>query len=57
MVIYMFPMFYFFHFQKVVNKRLRKANWPTFCNIFFCLFLLKVWSVGPVDQQIDHVLS
>ena len=31
-----------------------KASWPKFCNITF-LFLLKIGSVGPVDQQITLV--
>ena len=30
------------------------ASWPKFCNIIF-LFLLKIGSVGPADQQINLV--
>ena len=41
-------------FQKAENKRLKKASWPKFCNIIF-LFLLKIGSVGPADQQINLV--
>ena len=44
----------FFKKQKMTD--LKKASWPKFCNIIF-LFLLKVGSVGPVDQQINFVLS
>ena len=55
LVIDMFVMFYFFLLQKVENDRLKKANWRRFCNIIL-LFLLKVGSVGPLDQQINFVL-
>ena len=55
LVIYMFVMFYFFFLQKAENNRLKKASWPTFCNIIL-LFLLKLGTVGPVDQQINYVL-
>ena len=55
LVIYMFVMFYFFFLQRAENYRLKKASWLTFFNIIF-LFLLKVVSVGPVDQQINFVL-
>ena len=41
-------MIYFLFFQKAENNRLRN------CNIIF-LFLLKIGSVGPVDQQINLV--
>ena len=41
--------FLFFFFQKAENNRLEKASWPKFCNIIF-LFLIKIGSVGPVDQ-------
>ena len=53
--LYKFAMFYFFFFfkkQKIID--LKKASWPKFCNINF-LFLLKIGSVGPVDQQINLV--
>ena len=46
---------YFFFLQKAGNNRfLKKGGWSKFCNIF--LFLHKVGSVGPVDQQINVVL-
>ena len=50
-------MFFFsyYFFQKAENNRLKKISWPKFCNIVF-LFLLKIGSVGPVDQQI-HLIS
>ena len=51
----MFVMFYFFLRQKVENDRLEKASSPKFCDIII-LFLLKVGSVGPLDQQINFVL-
>ena len=44
----LFIYFYFLFFKK-------KAGWPKFCNIIF-LFLLKVGSVGLVDQEINFVL-
>ena len=49
-----FAMFFFliFFIQKAENNRLKKANWPKFCNIIF-LFLLKAGSAGPVEQQIN----
>ena len=57
--LYKFVMFYSsYFFQKAENNRLKKANWPNFvifCNIIF-LFLHKIESVGPVDQQINLVL-
>ena len=41
----------FFFFQKAENSRLKKeASQPNFPNIIF-LFLLKIGSVGLVDQQ------
>ena len=46
--------FLFFFIQKAENNRLKKANWPKFCNIIF-LFLLKAGSAGPVEQQINLV--
>ena len=56
--LYKFVMFYFFFFffkkQKIID--FKKASWPKFCNITF-LFLLKIGSVGPVDQQINLVSS
>ena len=48
---YKFVMFYFFSFQKAENNRFKKPSWPKFCNIIF-LFLLKLWSVGPVDSKL-----
>ena len=56
-VIYMFVMFYFFFLQiaKQKKKKIKKSQWPIFCNIIF-LFLLKVGSVGPIDQQINFIL-
>ena len=43
---------FFFKKQKIID--FKKASWPKFCNITF-LFLLKIGSVGPVDQQINLV--
>ena len=51
--LYKFVMFYFF-FQKAENNRLKKASWSKFCNIIF-IFLLKIGSVRPVNQQINLV--
>ena len=45
--------FLFCFFQKAKNNKLKKASWPKFCNIV--LFLLKIRSVGPADQQINLV--
>ena len=51
--LYKLVMFYFLYFfQKEKNNRLKKASCSKFCNIIF-LFLLKIRSVGPVDQQIN----
>ena len=51
--LYKLVMFYFLYFfQKAKNNRLKKASCSKFCNIIF-LFLLKMRSVGPVDQQIN----
>ena len=50
--LYKFVMFFFFKKQKIID--LKKASWPKFCNIIF-LFLLKIGSVGTVDQQINLV--
>ena len=47
-------MLYVFFLQKAENNRLKKASWPKLCNIIF-LFLLKIVSVGPADQQINLV--
>ena len=53
--LYKFVMFYFLLFcffkKKIIGL---KKNWPKFCNIIF-LFLLKIDSVGLVDQQINLV--
>ena len=46
---YVLFLSFFFHFKKQ-----KKAGWPKFCNIIV-LFLLKIGSVGPVDQQINLV--
>ena len=43
--LYKFAMFFSF-FSKSRNKRLKKANWPKFCNIIF-LFLIKIGRSGP----------
>ena len=48
-------MLYFFFLQKAENSRLKKVNWPTFCNIIF-FFLLKIGSLRSTDQQINYVL-
>ena len=54
-VICMFAMFFFYIFlRKAENNRLKKASWPKFCNIIFSI-LLKIGSVGSVDQQINLV--
>ena len=45
-----FYFFFFFFFQKAGNNRLKNASWLKFCNNIF-LFMLKIGSVGPVDQQ------
>ena len=39
-------------FEKAEKNRLKKASWAKFCNIIF-LFLFKIGSVGPIDQQIN----
>ena len=54
--LYKFVMFFFFKllFQKAESNRTTKASWPKFCNIIF-LFLLKLGSLGPVDQQINLI--
>ena len=56
LVIYISLLFYFFFFQKAENNRLKKANWPKFCNIIF-LFLFEIGLVSLVDQQINLVFS
>ena len=49
-------MLYFYFLQKVENNKLKKkASWPIFCDIVF-LFLLKVGSIGPLNQRINFVL-
>ena len=50
--IYYAFFYYPIFFQKAENSRLKKASWPKFCNAIF-LFLLKIGSGGPVDQQIS----
>ena len=55
--LYKFDMFYFFFFFFFFKKQridLKKASWPKFCNITF-FSLLKIGSVGPVNQQINLV--
>ena len=54
LVAHIFDMFYFIFLQKEGNNRLKKPA-DKFCNIRL-LFLLKLGSVGPVDQQINFVL-
>ena len=57
--LYKFVMFYFFFFcfvfkkQKIIDQK--KASCPKFCNIIFLFLLLKIGSVGPVDQRINLV--
>ena len=51
----MFVMFYFFFLQKAENNRLKKPVGQNFVLLLF-LFLFKVGSVRPVDQQINFVL-
>ena len=48
----MFYFLFFFKKQKIIDWK--KASWQKFCNISF-LFLLKIGSVWPVDQQINIV--
>ena len=48
----LFIISFCFSFFKKQNIDFKKASWPEFCNIIF-LFLLKIGSVGPVDQQIN----
>ena len=48
--LYKFVMFFFFFKKKAEINRLKKNSWPKFCNIIF-LFLLKIGSIGPADQQ------
>ena len=53
--LYKFIMFYclfFFLRSKIIDYK--TASWPKFCNTIFW-FLLKIGSVGPVDQQINLV--
>ena len=55
--LFKFAKFYFSFFsQKAGNDRLKKSLLVKIlsCNITF-LFLLKIGSVGPVDQQINLV--
>ena len=52
--LYKFAMFYLFFFQKQKIKVLKKASWPNVWYIIF-LFLLKIGSFGPVDQQTNLV--
>ena len=48
-----YVLFYFI-FQKAENNKFKKnASWSKFCNII--LFLLKIGSIGPVDQQINLI--
>ena len=52
LVIYISFIFIFFKKRKIIDYN--KASWPKIFNIIF-LFLLKIGSVGPVDQQINLV--
>ena len=52
--LFKFAMFYFLFFKKQKRIDLKKASWPKFCNTIF-LFLLKIGSVGPVEQQINLI--
>ena len=53
--LYKFAVLFLIFLQKAENNRLKKkASWPKCCNITF-LFLFKLESVGPVDQQINLV--
>ena len=52
--LHKFAMFFFFFFKKQKIIDLKKSSWTKYCNINF-LFLLKIGSVGPVDQQINLV--
>ena len=45
-----FISFFFKKKQKITG--LKKPSWPKLCNITF-LFLLKIGSVGSVNQQIN----
>ena len=47
---------FFLKKKKTENNRLKKSSWSKFCNIIF-LFLLKIGSVGLVEQQINLVSS
>ena len=53
--LYKFVIFYFLFFSKAENNRLKKK--PVGQNfVILFLVLLKIGSVGPVDQQINLVL-
>ena len=53
--LYKFVIFYFLFFSKAENNRLNKK--PVGQNfVILFLVLLKIGSVGPVDQQINLVL-
>ena len=52
LVIFISLLCFISFFQKAENDRLKKASWPKYCNIVFFLFLIKIGSVGPEDQQI-----
>ena len=54
LVIYISLLCFFFFFKKQKIIDLKKSSWTKYCNINF-LFLLKIGSVGPVDQQINLV--
>ena len=51
--LYKFVLFISFFFQTAEINRLKKVSWPKFNTTF--LLLLKIGSVGPVDQQINLV--
>ena len=48
----MFHFLFLFKKQKIIDSK--KTSWPKFCNTIF-LFLLKIGSVGPIEQQINLV--
>ena len=52
--LYIFMFYFLFFYEKAKNNRQKKASWQKKFNIIF-LFLLKIGSVGPVDQQINLV--
>ena len=54
---YLYVCYAIFLFSSKSRKQqIKKNSWLTFCNII-CLFLLKVGSIGPVDQQVNYILT